>query len=169
MNTITLSQPWASLVIAGKVRAIALPFACDELGEVAIVAARSFGRRGIEAALAPRFLAWMAEFGYSNFDDIPRGVLIGTARVMRCGKITSEPWDIQHPDEPTFRVTTEGGGERMSPDEAAFGDWKIGRFAWHFAILNPCIPIPCQGSRGLRKLRPDVERAMLDQRFPEAP
>ena len=82
------------------------------------------GRHFHEAGITP-----------NNFDELPRGSIIGKATLVDCVHINKE-----------FRDHLK----RSNPAEYAFGDYRIGRYAWVFE--NPVLfeePIPARGRQGL--------------------
>lgn len=71
----------------------------------------------------------------NNFEELPRGSIIGKATLVNCIHINKE-----------FRDHLK----RSNPAEYAFGDYRIGRYAWVFE--NPVLfekPIPARGRQGL--------------------
>lgn len=165
MNAITLSQPWASLVATGKVRAHAMPFPTEELGVYAIVAARSFNRQQIATALGPNFLRWIAETGITTLADIPRGAVVGVVDLCGVSVIDAGPVKLEGEDF----VVTRDGPISLVAENAAFGDWIPGRYAWKFeSCIALAEPIPCRGARGVRALPADVEALVRSQILQEA-
>lgn len=158
MHAITLAQPWASLVVAGRIRAIPFPYSCDPPlpREIAVIAARSFSSRAIQASLTPIVLNAFAEAGYSDAAAIPRGALVGLIEIASDTRITSALVEMPETDE--YAVETEAGHALITSAEALFGEWRAGWYAWnvsaHFMLSEP---IPCQGARGLRELPVDVD------------
>lgn len=78
------------------------------------------GRHFQEAGITP-----------NNFEELPRGSIIGKATLVNCIHINKE-----------FRDHLK----RSNPAEYAFGDYRIGRYAWVFE--NPVLfekPIPARG------------------------
>lgn len=162
MNTITLSQPWASLLVAGKIHALPLPFSGTP-GPVAIVAARSFKRVGIAASLAPQFLQFLAQTGFGSIESIPRGSVVGVVRCVRCDPILRS---LRAAEEDRFVVGIDAEDIAVSLDEANFGEWWPGRFCWVFEEqVALAEPVPAQGASGVRVLRPEVE-ALVSQQLP---
>ncbi len=161
MLAITLSQPWASLVVAGQVRAIPVPHRIDEPPpvELAIVAARSFRRTALEASLHTHVLRALLALGLSNIDSIPRGAVVGVVRIVKTKKLTA---DAERIDEGRFRIVTVAGEAEISAAEFMVGEWRAGCHAWligeHIAFSDP---VPSRGARGVRPLPPHIAKQVV--------
>lgn len=132
--TLTLTQPWASLVALGKKHVETRSWSTNYRGPLAIHAAKGWTEddRIYAAGLARR--------GVLPRADLPRGCVIGLARLV----------DVV----PTMIAF---GLPQWSEDEAEFGDFSDGRFAW---VLDDVVelvkPQPARGSLGLWKWMPST-------------
>lgn len=145
LPVITLWQPWASLVFTGnkpdETRGFRYPAKHD--GQtVAIHAAANFpAMRHISKELHD---ICMDAFGCGYNYSLPRGVILGTVRLVGC-----RPADLI-------------AGFR-DPDQLACGDYSIGRFAWLLdEVRTLALPIPAKGSQGWWKVRADVVAGLCD-------
>ena len=132
MKTITLWQPWASLLAEGPKIHETRSWAACYRGPVAIHAARlplktalretsPEKRAAIERALLPQKL-----------EELPTGCILATAALTCCTKI----------DEAFLHT--------LRPEEWFLGDFTPGRFAWSFSDMRPlAVPIPARGRQGL--------------------
>ncbi len=123
MKALTLTQPWAQLVIDGRKRFETRGWYCGFHGPLAIHAAKGMPSEARDAAI---------EFGYDP-DALPRGVVLGTVDMAGC--------------EQTVRTVTDPD---ITEAELSYGDYSPGRFA--FRLSNPLPlsePIPARGMLGL--------------------
>lgn len=137
MKALTIIQPWATLIASGHKMNETRSWKTNYRGEVLIHAGKNpkdytsgcyigdpDGRHFQEAGITP-----------NNFEDLPRGSIIGKATLVNRIHINKE-----------FRDHLK----RSNPAEYAFGDYRIGRYAWVFE--NPVLfkkPIPARGRQGL--------------------
>lgn len=137
MKALTIIQPWATLIASGHKMNETRSWKTNYRGEVLIHAGKNpkdytsgcyiddpDGRHFQEAGITP-----------NNFEELPRGLIIGKATLVNCIHINKE-----------FRDHLK----RSNPAEYAFGDYRIGRYAWVFE--NPVLfekPIPARGRQGL--------------------
>ncbi len=127
MRAISLWQPWASLIFTGDKKHETRSFRPPEkvLGHrIAIHAAQ----RIVPPPSVGLGLICEREFGVDGWRDLPRGVILGTVRLLEA--------------YPT---------ERGQPDvvDRLCGDWTPGRFAWWFDRPERLAqPIPWKGRQG---------------------
>lgn len=130
MKTISLMQPWATLVVVGAKQIETRSWTTDYRGPLLIHASRS--RAGAELAMAPPFTKYIPDFG-----TLPFGAIIG--RVELQDVVRTETLGL--PDGELGRLTLE---------EHAFGDYTSGRWAW--LLAEPVVfgePVPAKGTLGL--------------------
>ena len=148
MKALTIIQPWATLIASGHKMNETRSWKTNYRGEVLIHAGKNpkdytsgcyidepDGRHFQEAGITP-----------NNFEDLPRGSIIGKATLVNCIHINKE-----------FRDHLK----RSNPAEYAFGDYRIGRYAWVFE--NPVLfekPIP---ARGTGRMTPMSKRESINQ------
>jgi hypothetical protein len=130
MRTISLWQPWATLVAVGakRIETRHWPAPATLVGQ----------RIGIHAAKTTAHLAICGEWPFNEHIPDPRalplGAVVATAVLARCREITSEGAALL---------------EERDRQEAAFGLYAPGRFAW---VLRDVValeqPVPFRGSQG---------------------
>jgi hypothetical protein len=131
MKAITLTQPWATLVVSGRkaFETRSWPTALRE--RVAIHAAKSMPGYARQAAL---------DFGFDP-NALPRGAVIGEVTLQEC-------------------VPTEEALHWISRNEIPLGDYSPGRFAWGLiAPTEYPTPIPATGSLGFWEWLPERDVA----------
>jgi hypothetical protein len=144
MKIISLTQPWATLVVTGQKRWETRSWLTHYRGVIAIHAASGFPK-------AARALCRRSPF----FDclpvdaphGLPLGAIIGFARIVRC----VPTFNLNH--DPDFAGLI---GER----ERAFGDYTDGRFAWELKHAGGIEPIPCRGWQRIWNAPPEVAAQM---------
>lgn len=134
MKALTLTQPWASLVILGAKRFETRKWKTAHRGPLAIHAARGFPEAA--KALAVREPFQQALFGSHDPcpEVLPFGALLGVVEVAGCCR--------------TEEVAAAKDAEHSV--ELAFGDFTPGRYAWELRLLKRFAePIPVAGHLGL--------------------
>lgn len=143
MKALSLTQPWATLVVTGEKRIETRSWSTRHEGVIAIHAAKSFPRLAQEICVNEDvFNEALRRHGYLFPSDLPTGAIIGTARLIGCRR-------------------TEDISAQLSTQELEFGDYHEGRFAWFLSDWI-AIPetIPCRGALGLWTVPPDIEKAL---------
>lgn len=129
IKAITIYQPWATLKAKGIKRYETRSWKTSYRGPIAIHAGGEVFSRYIISVNA---LAIMNKVpGFEDLKELPRGAVIAVGNLIACHKM----------DKP-FQDT-------LSDDERAMGNFGIGRYAWEFADLVECEPIPAKGKQGL--------------------
>lgn len=147
MKAITIIQPWATLLASGHKKNETRSWKTNYRGEILIHAGKNpkdytYGAFYIDSPLYPYF-SEAGIVGPGEFNDLPRGMIIGKATLADCIYI-----DKEYRDEL----------RKMSPMEYAFGDYRIGRYAW--VMSNPVLfkkPIPASGKQGLWNWEGEIE------------
>lgn len=145
MRALTLTQPWATLVIRGRKQVETRSWSTPYRGPLAIHAAagwtaddREFAADLMDAGVLPQ--GWVTT-NRSIKPDLPLGRILGTVRLV--GVI------------PTFALVEYGPRTNIAqhvigPLEREYGDYSPGRFAWLLADVEPFPePIPARGALGL--------------------
>lgn len=71
-------------------------------------------------------------FQLDQFDKFAFGCVVCTVKVVSCERMT-----------PTFILS-------QSQQERAFGEWRVGRFAWELELVEVfAMPIPARGMQGI--------------------
>lgn len=147
MKTLSLTQPWATLVAIGAKRVETRSWNAKYSGPLAIHAAKSFPGWAKDCCSERVFLRalgwptpsdsrvgitqdWM-DLLTRNIKALPLGCVIGTVTLLGC------------------RFTEDVVGQ-LSEQEVALGDYARGRYAWMLADAKLLPePIPAKGSLGL--------------------
>lgn len=141
LRVISIWQPYASLAILGhkKYETRGWPAPTSLIGQrIGIASTKVINYKQIKAFAKPNFqkhfqqlddLEWLFAL---NLADFWHGHLLGTVKLDSCHKMTR-------------KMIKEVGAK-----ERAFGDWKIGRYAWSLVDPKPLKkPIPVRGQQGV--------------------
>lgn len=135
---LTLTQPWATLVMTSAKRVETRAWRTRLQGGLAIHAASSMPCWVRELWADEPYRAALQRAGIVDLKTLPRGALLGSVTMTGC--------------VPTEKILTGmvAGG---SPDELLFGDFTPGRFGWLLASPAPLTaPIPMRGRQRLWRL-----------------
>ncbi len=151
MKTLTIWQPWASLLACGAKQYETRSWATNYRGEIAIHAAlKDFDTLGLEYD-TEFWEAAATALSNPELIGLPKGCIIATAELVECWKITHSG----HTMGSNRAARIEGGkfeGKTNIIDgkEILFGDWTPGRYAWEFANVQLLSePVPTKGRQGL--------------------
>ena len=137
VKVLTLTQPWASLVILGQKQWETRSWRTNYTGPLVIHAALGFPRWAQDLLQEEEFARVLGN------SRLPRGELMGVVNLWCC--------------KPTDEVVRRQGNL-----EKAFGDWSPGRWAW--GLQHPRRaqrPVRAKGSLGLWTLNPKLEGRLL--------
>ena len=130
MKTLSLLQPWASLVVMGLKKIETRSWRTSHRGELLIHA--SLGRKGALLANEQPFTKYI-----KGFSSLPFGAIIG--KVILDDVVPVE--QLYYSDATMNKLTLE---------EKAFGDYTKGRYAWILSEPEQFSkPIPVKGGLGL--------------------
>lgn len=145
VKAITLTEPWASLVVSGAKQIETRSWRTNYTGLLAIHAAKTMPVYAIDACRENFIKKALQEIGIvGNSSSALKqqfhlGCVIGLVRLSTIIEIKG------------YRQIFKG--IKIPPDnpELAFGDYTPGRFAWIFTppIVRIPDPIPCRGALGL--------------------
>lgn len=142
MKTLTLTQPWASLVALGKKHVETRSWRTDYRGPLAIHAAKGFPQWAKDTAWEEPFLSALKSY---PGPPLPIGCVLATCRLVAC-----VPTDAVHISDFGQFVIDHEGLLAISATEHCFGDYSPLRWAWLLADIKPLTtPIPAKGSLGL--------------------
>lgn len=134
VKALTLTQPWASLVATGAKQIETRSWSTRYRGPLAIHAARVFPKWARDTCYEDQFFPVLrGRLGTPDFDasDLPLGVVVAVVDLV----------DV---------IATNAFRQRITPDEAAFGDYSDGRYAWRFENVRRLRdPIGARGFQGL--------------------
>ena len=140
IKTISLWQPWASLIMLGIKTYETRGWKIHYRGQLAIHATKTiipFGRIFYDVDQEDRdYIMRSIEAAYGSYKDMPTGAVIGTVNITDCIKTTEAIRSI-------------------SRIERICGDYRPGRFAWQLEDIHPFrAPLPVAGHQGLWDWRP---------------
>lgn len=162
MKTITLTQPYATLVAIGAKRIETRSFQRSYRGPLAIHAASGLGpvggKRGLLdlietepfwSVLREAFAVQLGDQRHypadaeTIIDELPFGAIVAVCELRHC-RPTSEI-------NSSFRAWKDGQCYwDLTDQERAFGDYSAGRFAWLLGDIRALPePIPARGALGL--------------------
>jgi activating signal cointegrator 1 len=157
IRSLTLHQPWASLMALGLKRYETRSWQTPYRGKIAIHAAK---RLLDDAALETTWKAEKLTDQKLNPCDFkyPLGCIVAIANVTDCLPMSSrspEPGQIHHFENGSFATARwQVLIHAMSPLERAMGDWQVGHYAWKLEnVVALPTPIPFKGAQGLRRIR----------------
>jgi activating signal cointegrator 1 len=139
MKALSLYQPWATLVVAGRKRCETRTWQTSHRGLLAIHAARLFPRQLRELCRREPIQRLLAEAGFNDVAELPRGVLLGTVQVRGC--VRTEEMDV----------------DALSETDRLLGNFGPGRWVWlleQTAQLET--PVPCRGWLGVFDVPADL-------------
>ena len=130
-RTITVRQPWATLLACGVKKYETRSWAYRWPGPLAIhAAARMAPGDRIRTLQDPEMCKLIARCGYTSIDDLPLGAVLAIGTMVHCCR--TQEVDI------------------LSHTERALGDWSRGRWAWRFEdVVRLPEPVPAKGRQGL--------------------
>ena len=174
MKTLTIRQPWASLIAVGVKTIETRSWSTRYRGPLAIHAGKATPDglwEGGDWAIAwdgsPRN-AFAYRHILSNRLDLPLGVVVATCTLadvvpiedldapiaeietLDCGVVIYRR-PVEDPDQyllHTNRFEHPPIDTDVS-DQLPFGDFTPGRFAWLLTDITPCEPVPAKGRQGL--------------------
>lgn len=134
MKVLSLTQPWATLVVIGAKKFETRSWKTGYRGELLIHASKEFPKHCRELCAEKPF---MEALKFRSWTILPTGTIIGKVKLVDCIS------------------TSAANPARVGKEELSFGDWNIGRYAWE--LRNPeefAEPIPAKGSLGLWEYQP---------------
>lgn len=141
LPTITLHQPWASLIAEGVKRYETRPRRTHKRGFVAIHAAKvwSRGQRNHQLRQAG-FHYGEDHYGFAEFiEPMPLGSVVAVAELTDCQLMANGPYSAPGA---LIGMDGVGAGERFC------GDWRPGRYAWRLENVRKLLePFPAKGKQ----------------------
>lgn len=152
MKTLTLTQPWATLVAIGAKRIETRSWYTNYRGPLAIHAAKRLPKLGWQLLFQEPFHRPLSDFtpppGWGDLNPVPTGCIIAVVDLVDC-------------------LETGEGFVAPPEPELSFGDFSPGRFAW--ILENVCRlkkPLACRGMLALWE-GPDITPEMLEEGAPD--
>lgn len=149
MKSLSLTQPWASLVTIGAKAIETRSWSTPHRGLIAIHAAKTFPGWAREfAAFNEHCQAALKRVGVTRLEDLPLGAIIAVAELTDC-----------------VRFDRFGRfADALSEQERAFGDFTPGRYGFVLMDVRRLPePIPARGALGLWDVPAEIA-AQLDTR-----
>jgi hypothetical protein len=150
VKCISLWQPWASLLAAGKKRVETRGWATRHRGPLLVHAAKLWNDELIALCDTDPFRAALREIGAATDAGLtlPFGAVVGRVDVIDC--FPTADVSFHHVNRLSGTRDERGGRKYLivGPTERAFGDYRPGRFAW--LCGNPVPfgrPIPYRGAQ----------------------
>lgn len=134
MKTLSLTQPWASLVAVGAKKLETRSWSTSYRGQLAIHAAKGFPGWAEMTCYQEPFRTTLRDSGAAGdpplVANLPRGVIIAVCNLVDVKRITA----TNAPAEP----------------ERSFGDYAPGRYMWFLEDAQMLVePVPIKGALGL--------------------
>jgi len=162
-KTLTLTQPWATLVAVGAKHIETRSWATSHRGPLAIHAAAGYGKGGMRGHKALcgeepfcSVLNAACERHYAPYSGLkeivehpfmPLGAIVATCELVDVWPIV---YDGEYQTEISDGEWSFSNWHTVSDQERAFGDYSPGRFVWLLADVKPlATPIPVRGALGL--------------------
>lgn len=136
MKALTLTQPWATLVVQGSKRQETRQWNTRYRGPLAIHAAKRFPPEAQVLCKADPY--FRRALGGADYNTLPLGAVLGVVTLVNCYQVTDRH---QTPLDP----------------ERSFGDYRLGRWVW--VLEHPAqlvVPVPMRGELGLWDLDLDL-------------
>jgi len=142
LRLLTLTEPFATMVRLGAKRVETRSWTTSSRGPVAIHAAKGFPPAMRALCHTEPFRSVLAAAGLDGPDDLPRGNVVAVVTLT----------DVLPADSRDPRLTG-----RLTPLEAAVGNYAPGRFAWLLDDLRALTtPVPAVGRLGLWRPPPPL-------------
>src|SRR6266545_1518052 len=119
MLTLSILQPYATLIIIGGKRLETRSWRTSRRGRIGIHASRAFSREARRLCDEEPFRSTLEAAGLADPDDLPLGALLGTAELIDC--TSADDLDL----------------DALGAAELAFGDFRPGRWAWELRHPQP--------------------------------
>ncbi len=120
MRALTLTQPWATLILLGAKRIETRSWRVSYRGPLAIHAAKRFPKEAQNLCQAPGFSRALTD------EQLPLGVVLATCRLIAC--IPTR--ELQRNRTVEVDSATNVGSLEMTDQERLFGNYTPGRWAW---------------------------------------
>jgi activating signal cointegrator 1 len=143
MKALSLTQPWAQLVVLGEKQFETRSWCTRYRGLLAIQASKGFPGWAKDLLNARQFAQSLGLFGINK--SLPLGAIVGMVELTNC-------------------IDASIVLGRLTDKEITFGNWSPERWAWQ--LKNPEMllnPIPCKGALGLWEVPAEIEQQIYEQ------
>jgi hypothetical protein len=146
MKALSLTEPWATLVITGEKENETRTWKTAYRGTIAVQAAKSFPPWAKAYLANDFFKSKLARHEFHAPEDFSLGAIIGTVQIVEM-------------------IRTEDYARQIAGAvELLFGDYEPGRWVWRLAEPKRLRkPIPCKGALSLWEVPADIEKQILVQ------
>lgn len=152
-KVISLTQPWATLVVIGAKHYETRSWFTGHRGPLMIHASKGFPADCRSLAKTEPFRRCLQLAGFNHPDDLPIGALVGRVIMTECMSTAYAEGGVQNWDQ-----------------ERQFGDFAPGRYAWLFIKPERIAgPIPCAGKLGLWNMTDELEKRMAEAQWLSGP
>jgi hypothetical protein len=148
IKSITIRQPWATIIAAGHKTLETRGWRTDYKGPIAIHAAKTYDDE--DRWLVRRYpfqeaLIDAQDRGLFEGPELPLSAVVAVARLVGC--FSTPPDGRGRYDMPLS--DSRGGHMKLPPDqpERDLGHFGAGRYAWRLVEVTPIVPIPQRGYR----------------------
>lgn len=144
MKALSLTQPWATLVVTGEKKIETRSWRTNYRGPLAIHAAKGFPRWAKDLIFQEHFKEALEAHHYLESRQLPVGAIIGFVNVVDC-------WSTAY-----IRAT-----QKDNLKELAFGDYSEGRWGWVLDSPRIINPVECKGALQLWDVPEEIKRQVL--------
>jgi activating signal cointegrator 1 len=148
---LSLTQPWATLVVSGAKRIETRSWKTPRRGRIAIHASKGFPMWARDLCCEEPFASALMAAGIMSSRDLPLGAILGSVEIVDCVPTDGGQLDLD----------ATGPLDDISDVERAFGDYGPGRYAWLLDSPTRHKPKRCGGALNLW----NVETALELQRI----
>jgi hypothetical protein len=142
MKTLSLTQPWATLMALGEKHIETRSWSTNYRGQLLIHASKGFPVDCRHLCSAGPFAEALERHGIKSWRELPTGVIIARVELYSC----VGTWWLTSPD-------SEPGNKEWASCKAEFeydfGDYSKRRYGWLTRNPQRLTPTPARGSLGL--------------------
>lgn len=132
MKTITIKQPWATLIALKEKQFETRSWQTKHRGPIAIHAGKS-----VDKGACIAFAAILQKHGITSIKDLPIGAVIATANLVDCHNVIYDYGDNAKMDT----------GLKIGGNEYDFGNYYVGSYAWELDSVQVLLnPVPAKGN-----------------------
>lgn len=145
MKSITITQPFATLVALGEKQLETRSWSTKHRGLLAIHAGKKIDK---QICLQEPYQSVLRKYGYSS-NNLPSGAVIAICRLAECYQVEQE----------LDRHAYFADGSVVDGNEYVFGDYRPGRYAWKLTdLIKLEEPVLVKGMQGLWNFEYDLYR-----------
>ena len=169
MKALSLTEPWATLVVTGEKKIETRSWKTPYRGLIAIQAAKNFPAWAKEI-IGISYFKVLEKHGIFSPKDFTLGAIVGVAEITACLSTNDDYLNFSSSNlEINDGVITKGEFSSVNyqkplpgSQEIMFGDYSANRFMW---FLENCVrlktPIPCKGALSLWEVPANIEAEIM--------